>query len=166
MESQEKFMNSANKWCFVIVALFLAFAMGRNTAPEVVIRQGKTQIDTLYICDTITQEKPVYRTKMVRDTVTIIVRDSIPVELPREVKVYEDGTYRAEVSGVFPSLDRIDIYQRKEVITIEVEKQVSVPVRQRWGIGVQAGYGAHLNGAQVSVSPYIGIGLTYNIISW
>ena len=159
-------MSSTNKWCFVIVALFIAFAMGRNTAPKAVIKQGKVQVDTLYICDTITQEKPVYRTNIVRDTITIIVRDSIPVYLPREVKVYEDSTYRAEVSGVFPSLDRIDVYQRKEVVTIQEEREVIVPVRQRWGIGIQAGYGAFLHSQTIRTAPYIGVGITYSIISW
>ena len=159
-------MSSANRWCFVIVALILAFAMGRNTAPEVIIKEGKVQIDTLYICDTITQEMPVYRTKIVRDTITIIVHDSIPVYLPRETKIYEDSLYRAEVSGVFPSLDRIDIYQRKEVVTMQVEKEVLVPVKQKWGIGIQAGYGAYLYQQTIRTAPYIGVGITYNIISW
>ena len=161
-------MSSANKICFalVIVCLFLAFMMGRETAPKAEITGEQVRMDTLYIRDTITQEMPVYRTKWVRDTITLYIHDTIPVYLPREVKVYEDSTYRAEVSGVFPSLDRIEVYQRTQVITTEIERQVAVPVLHRWGIGVQAGYGAHIQGASVSLSPYIGIGINYNIIGW
>ena len=166
MESTEKFMSLANKWCFVIVAIILAFAMGRETAPKAVIRQGKERVDTLLIRDTIAQEKPIYRTNFVRDTIVIYIHDTIPVYLPREVKVYEDSAYRAEVSGVFPSLDKIEVYQRTQVVTKEIERDVYIPVRQRWGIGIQAGYGAHLYGASVCLSPYIGVGVTYNIISW
>ena len=158
-------MDSANKICIVIVMLFLAFAMGRNTAPKAVIKEGKERVDTLLIRDTITQEMPVYRTNFVRDTITMVVRDSIPVYLPIEVKVYEDSTYRAEVSGVFPSLDKIEVYQRTQVVTREIERDVLIPVRQRWGIGIQAGYGVSF-GSSPCAAPYIGVGLTYNIISW
>lgn len=162
-------MNLLRKYWRIIVAaglLFLAFAVGRNTAPKPSILSEVVRIDTLIVRDTITREKPVYRTRWVRDTMTLIVHDSIPVYLPIETKVYEDSTYRAEVSGVFPSLDRIDIYQRREVVTMEIEKQVAVPVRQRWGIGLQAGYGAVLSGNGVRAAPYVGVGLTYNLISW
>lgn len=154
------------KVLLIAVALFLCFVWGRNTAPKPEIKGEIVRVDTLLIRDTITREKPVYRTKWVRDTMTIIVHDSIPVYLPVETKVYEDSTYRAEVSGVFPSLDRIEVYQRTQVVTQRVETQVAVPVRQRWGIGIQAGYGATLNGKAVTLSPYLGIGITYNIISW
>ena len=162
-------MNLLRKYWKVLliaVALFLCFAWGRNTAPKPEIQGEVVRVDTLLIRDTITREKPVYRTKIVRDTMTVILRDSIPVYLPIETKVYEDSTYRAEVSGVFPSLDRIDVYQRTQVVSQIIEKQVAVPVRQRWGIGISAGYGAALNGKAVVLSPYIGIGIQYNIISW
>lgn len=159
-------MSSANKICLVVVFLFLAFALGRNTAPMPEIQGEQVRVDTLVVYDTITQEKPVYRTKFVRDTLTLIVHDSIPVYLPRETRVYEDSTYRAEVSGIFPSLDRIDVYQRREVVTMQVEKQIAIPVRQRWGIGIQAGYGAYLQGQSIRTAPYIGIGISYNIVSW
>ena len=162
-------MNLLRKYWKVLliaVALFLCFAWGRNTAPKPEIQGEVVRVDTLLIRDTITREKPVYRTKIVRDTMTVILRDSIPVYLPIETKVYEDSTYRAEVSGVFPSLDRIEVYQRTQVVSQIIEKQVAVPVRQKWGIGISAGYGAALNGKAVILSPYIGIGIQYNIISW
>ena len=97
---------------------------------------------------------------------TVIIHDSIPVYLPIETRIYEDSTYRAEVSGVFPSLDRIDVYQRTRIITQQVEKQVAVPIRQRWGIGITAGYGAVLNNQSIRLAPYLGVGVSYNIISW
>jgi hypothetical protein len=159
-------MSLLHKILVALALLAVAFVIGRRTAPMPVITGERVQLDTLVIRDTITQEMPVYRTKWMRDTITLFVHDTIPVYLPREVRIYEDSTYRAEVSGVFPSLDRIDIYQQEKTITIQVEKQVAVPVRQRWGIGLQAGYGAHISGSSVALSPYIGIGITYNFISW
>ena len=160
-------MSSSLKTALVLIALgAVLFLLGRCSAKTPRLQAESVRVDTLYVRDTITREMPVYRTNIVRDTITLFVRDTIPVYLPREVKIYEDSLYRAEVSGVFPSLDRIDIYQRKEIVTIEVEKQVSVPVRQRWGIGIQAGYGAYLYEQTIRTAPYIGVGLTYNIISW
>lgn len=158
-------MDSANKICIVIVMLILAFSMGRETAIKPEMKGEIVRVDTLLIRDTITQEMPVYRTNFVRDTITMVVRDTIPVFLPIEVKVYEDSTYRAEVSGVFPSLDKIEVYQRTQVVTKEIERDVLIPVRQRWGIGIQAGYGVNF-GSSPCAAPYVGVGLTYNIISW
>ena len=145
--------------------LILAFSMGRETAIKPEMKGEIVRVDTLLIRDTITQEMPVYRTNFVRDTITMVVRDTIPVFLPIEVKVYEDSTYRAEVSGVFPSLDKIEVYQRTQVVTKEIERDVLIPVRQRWGIGIQAGYGVSF-GSSPCAAPYVGVGLTYNIISW
>lgn len=145
--------------------LILAFSMGRETAIKPEMKGEIVRVDTLLIRDTITQEMPVYRTNFVRDTITMVVRDTIPVFLPIEVKVYEDSTYRAEVSGVFPSLDKIEVYQRTQVVTKEIERDVLIPVRQRWGIGIQAGYGVNF-GSSPCAAPYVGVGLTYNIISW
>lgn len=146
-----------------IALLFLAFLWGRNTAPMPEMQVEQVRVDTLLVCDTITQEKPVYRTKWVRDTIIVFVHDTIPVYLPREVKVYEDSLYRVEISGYKPSLDLIEIYQQKQVIT--KENTIFVTPRNRWSIGLQAGYGAHLHGSQVCLSPYIGIGFAYSLIS-
>jgi hypothetical protein len=41
-----------------------------------------------------------------------------------------------------------------------------VPKPTHWGIGVQAGYGATLSNNTVKLAPYIGVGISYNIITW
>lgn len=85
----------------------------------------------------------------------------IPIKL--EQKVYEDSTYRAVVSGPAieqygPRLDSISVYRR--TVTVYQTKTVySEP--SRWGIGIQAGYGASKDG----LTPYIGIGVQYNLWS-
>ena len=74
--------------------------------------------------------------------------DSATVELPIMQSVYESKDYKAYVSGV---------HALHEVVTIK-EKQPP----KKWHIGVTTGYGLTPKGMQ----PYVGIGLTYSIISF
>lgn len=121
--------------------------------------------DTAYVHDTVTIAVPVPTDVRPVDTVRIAVRDTVRiadtvfVSLPVERKVYEDSLYRAVVSGVRPSLDSIEVYRRTSIVTIRVP---AAPDRRRWGIGVQAGCGLTPHGTQ----PYVGIGVSYDIIRW
>lgn len=84
--------------------------------------------------------------------------DSVEVEIPIERKVYGDSTYRAYVSGYMPSLDSLVITMPQQMIYIHEKKR-------RWSVGLQAGYGVSMAGG-VRLSPYIGIGITYNLFSF
>lgn len=84
-----------------------------------------------------------------------IVGDSVDVVLPITQKVYEDSTFRAYVSGYRPALDSIEIYRKSETIYI---KSSTKP--KRWSLGFQAGVGL----TPQRVEPYIGIGISYNLI--
>lgn len=149
-------------------ALALAYILGRRSA-DTPLEAENIRVDTLVVTQTITQEKPIYKRVYVRDSIyverhdTMTVRDTI--WLPREVKVYEDERYRAEVSGYQPSLDRIDIFVPEKIVTKDVVRTISVPSRKRWGIGVQVGYGFQV-GQTVTASPYIGVGVSYNLITF
>ena len=81
--------------------------------------------------------------------------DSMTLKLPMVQNVYEDTTYRAYVSGVYPRLDSIFVYPRREVVTIKKPPK-------RWHIGPTVGYGLTPQGFQ----PYIGVSVTYSILSW
>ncbi len=85
------------------------------------------------------------------------IRDSVSVELPVVQSVYESTNYKAYVSGVQARLDSIFVYPLHEVVTVK-EKQPP----KHWHIGVTAGYGLTTKGLQ----PYVGIGLTYSLISF
>ena len=84
-------------------------------------------------------------------------KDSVEVVIPITQKIYEDSTFRAYVSGYHPALDSIQIFQRKETNYIR-----SPTKNKRWGIGIQAGFGLTPH----RVQPYIGIGISYNIITF
>ena len=151
----------------ILAALFLlsGYFLGRRTAhapePELVI-----QTDTLRIRDTLLVEKPVPVEVRVVDTMLVAVADTISISdtvylhLPREIKRYEDSLFRAQVSGYRPALDWIEVYPQREVVT----RSIFVDSRKRWGIGLQAGYGAYAAGGQVRLAPYLGVGISYNLI--
>lgn len=122
-----------------------------------------TYIDTVTYIQPVPRDSVVVRYATVRvpvvvaDTVSITVTDSVVVELPISQKVYRDSSYTAWVSGYQPSLDSISLRLHREVITI---KEYTKP--KRWSLGVQAGYGLTYKG----LSPYIGVGITYSIVSF
>lgn len=116
--------------------------------------------------DTIVYERPIVRDsvivryvreslpRVVRDTIrdSIIIRDSVLVEVPIVQKVYEGADYKAYVSGYNTALDSIFTYKHTDVVTIKAKPQ-------RWGIGVGTGVGMTKN----RIEPYIGIGVYYRL---
>ena len=132
---------------------------GRSEAIESIIYVH----DTLVRYDTLTRLKPVYLTSTVVDSIPypVVVHDTdtLWAQLPRTEREYGDSTYYAVVSGVEPSLDRIDVFQKTQYITnTNVVTQYRNP---RFSLGVQAGYGV----SKAGLSPYIGVGISYNIIN-
>ena len=130
------------------------------------------QYDTVWTHDTTTIIRPEPHYVRITDTMliavpvvdTVHVRDSVYITLPREEKVYADSTYRAVVSGYAPSLDSISVYPTTAIVHVPVTKYVA----KRWGIGVQVGAGVQYGAIrkQVDVGPYIGVGISYNILSF
>ena len=166
MERLEKYL------CIAVAALLLmsgGYVLGRRSCrsnfPEI---GGIVKTDTLRIRDTVFKDRPVPVEVKVVDTMpvpvtdTVTVNDTVYLSLPRETKLYGDTTYRAQVSGFRPSLDWIEVYPQTTVVT----KNIFVDSRKRWGIGVQAGCGAYFDGGDVSLSPYVGIGISWNILTW
>lgn len=135
-----------------------------------------TAVDTCIVYDTVKCFKPVPKDSIVIcyvtatlpavqhiDTVTVF--DSIKVEIPITQKEYKDSTYHAFVSGYVPSLDSIIVYP-KTIYVNSTTTNKYIPKTKRWGIGLQAGYGAYTTNNIVHTAPYIGIGISYNIFSW
>ena len=86
------------------------------------------------------------------------------IELPKVQRVYtDDSTYRAWVSGYEPKLDSINVYRKtiKETVTIQLPAEKKKRTFwQRFGIGIQAGYGLGLDDKKAH--PYIGFGVGFN----
>ena len=137
------------------------YKKGISKAVETIIERR----DTLTLFDTLKVVEPKYIAVKTVDTIRVPVpvqgkTDTVWAELPREQKIYRDSTYLAYVSGYAPRLDSIDVYRKTTTITVNnIVKEYTNP---RWSIGVQAGYGASKEG----LSPYIGVGISYNIVNF
>ena len=132
--------------------------------------RGETEsVDTMYVYDTITQYKPIVTERiklkevLVPVTDTLWQHDTLYVYLEREQVMWQDSLSRVYASGILPQIDSVQHFISERIVTRELTQIVKKPCR--WGVGVQVGYGIQL-GEQIRTSPYIGIGVSYNILSW
>ena len=156
--------------CFgaAIVASFLfGVRYGRRRSATDVVQR-----DTIVLRDTIRIQTPKPSSVVTQGTIllalqdaliatpdTLRSRDTIYVQLPREVKTYSDSSYRAVVSGFHPSLDEIEIYQRTKVVT-----ETRVVRSSPWvTIGPSIGVGIATDGR---VYPFLGVSATIPLWSW
>lgn len=146
-----------------IVGLVVAYFVGYLLATPEVVEIERVEYDTIVkrevVADTIERLKVVYRNlpsvEVVRND-TIVVRDTVRVAVPISRYTFADSLYKCEVEGYDVSLKRMEVYPR----TIYRTNIVREP--SRWGVGVQVGYGMSREG----VSPYVGVGVNYNLISF
>lgn len=130
------------------------------------------QRDTLWLHDTVSFPVPVPQKKWIHDTTYIAVTDTIQrkdttyIPVPRETTFYADSLYEAWVTGYKAQMDSIHIFQKTAYI--EVRVPVEKIVRKRWGIGIQAGAGVQYGAIhkQMDIGPYIGVGVSYNLLSF
>lgn len=147
---------------FIIGLLVATFFLGRHTHKVEPIEIERVVYDTIIHSevrvDTMwrTRVEKVYLTEVRRDTVT--VRDTVLVEVPIYTYVAQDSLYRVEVEGFNVHFKRIDVYPR----TVHRTQEKITKTSDKWGLGVQIGYGASKQG----LSPYIGFGVSYNIFTW
>ena len=140
------------------------FIAGRKTAKTGGFETIVERVDTLVIRDTIVSYKPKYITRRVVDSVpfpvtdTIRMKDTLFLVLPREQVVWEDSLARVYASGINPQVDSVMHYRTEKVIN----HIIPVKVNPKWGIGIQGGVGVGKGG----LTPYVGVGVQYNILSW
>lgn len=161
-----------------IVLLALSFALGRVTAPK--SEAGTSKRDTVDKIVPIFKDFPQplktasigfvsipkykFITDTLRETAYIDIHDTTFVYLPREQRYYaeEEGRLRLWVSGYDPKVDRYEIDWIETTIT---ETITTKP--KKWGIGISAGYGVAMTPEKTVVpSPFIGVSIQYNFLSW
>ena len=151
----------------IVVVLAMAFLLGRYTVKPTI----KETITEKVIVDTLVIEKPVVNTvthikyverylpTTIEKVDTLIVRDSIKVYVPINKYLFEEpNKYRIEASGYEVSLDKVELFPK----TVYKTETNVVKKKPRFGIGVQVGYGI----CGDRVSPYVGVGIQYNIITF
>lgn len=156
---------------FFFGVTFAAYQVGRRDGLIHSTEDIKQVVDTLYVRDTITQYKPILEERVVLQRVpypvektdTLRIHDTLFVYLDREQVVWQDSLSRVYASGILPQIDSVQHFIQDRIVTI----QTTIPVKKpcRWGIGIQAGYGVQF-GDQIQASPYVGIGISYNLLSW
>lgn len=122
------------------------------------VRIRDTVRDTIPIpVETLKRTDTVYLPILI-DTTTYrtVEGDSVPVIIPITSKEYKTDNYRAVVSGYKPSLDLMEVYPEKEIITLKPKLK---PKPKRLGLGLQVGYG-YPSGL------YVGGGVSYNLFMW
>ena len=138
------------------------YSRGRGTTPAIVV-----QVDTVTITRVVVDTVYQVRTRVVElarvDTVTNTVTDTVAVEIPISRYVaHQDSLYHVEATGWGVEFEKIQVYPKTVTVTSTVEKLKTT----RWGLGVQAGYGATIQDKTVRLTPYVGVGISYNLVSW
>ena len=154
----------------IAVAVLIGFLIGQQHPQKSPVEPIKEKVDTLLIFDTITLTKPVFVEKIQLDSVympvtdTVWKHDTLYVYLEREQIQWQDSLCRVYASGINPQVDSVTHFVQETIVNREIS--VPVKVKSRWGLGIQVGYGAGVNGKQVYLTPYVGVGISYNILSW
>ena len=163
-------VNDIIKVIAFVVLVGGSFLIGQNRGLNQAIK-GESEIsDTLYIRDTIVQYEPVLEERIVlrKELIpvhdTLRLRDTLYVYLEREQVVWQDSLSKVYASGIMPQIDSVEHYVTERVVY--ETKTISVPSRKRWGIGIHAGYGIGLANGSLVTSPYVGLGVSYNLINW
>lgn len=159
----------------VAVGLMLAFMLGRCSAPMPELEQTVDTVTVVRV-DTLRHTDVQYRDRWrvrVDTLVQIVGGDTLYVPIPIDKHIFtDDTTYRAEVSGYNVSMDRMEVFRRTVDRTVTIREAFKPPRPRRWGLGVQVGYGAviDLSGGngniRVATAPYIGVGLSYNFLTF
>ena len=153
----------------LVVAVVLSFIAGQRYVQKSLILPQRERVDTLVVFDTITQYKPIIEERVVLQKVSVPVvdtlwlHDTMYVYLQKEQVVWQDSLSRVYASGIMPQVDSVQHYISERIVTRELTKVLKKPCR--WGVGVHAGYGIMI-GNEFLTAPYVGIGVSYNIISW
>lgn len=128
-----------------VSALLLAVALGFLGGRRSVTQSLLERVDTLTIRDTLVNYRPVVtEVRTVRvDTVrlavahppdTVVVHDTVEVEVPIVFSRYSGDNYDIGVSGFRTVLEYVKVYPQTKIVT----KGYSIEPR-RWGFGVAVG---------------------------
>ena len=125
----------------LLLALGLGFLGGRRSGTQSLLER----VDTLVIRDTLIDYRPVVtEVRTVRvDTVrlavaqpsdTVVIRDTVEVEVPVVFSRYRGDNYDIGVSGFRTELEYVKVYPQTKIVT----KGYSIEPK-RWGFGVAVG---------------------------
>ena len=151
----------------LLAVVTISFVTGYRRAENGLVLPQQERVDTLFIFDTIVSEKPVFKEKIITERILVPVRDTIRVRdtlylyAERHQIHWKDSLSDVYASGIQVDIDSVIHYLPTQVVS--KEREVLVKARPKWSVGLSAGYGVNADGR---MSPYVGVGLTYNLFSW
>jgi len=165
------YMNKVLIYFIIGLVLFFSGFFVRQCTFTMPAPEIKEYRDTVTVTDTAWFPDPVEVERLVLDTMyvevptdnIVVQHDTTYIPLPREYVTYhKDSVYTAIVSGFAPRLEEITVYPKTQYITVQTEKVYTEYKHYKFGVGIQAGYGITPAGFQ----PYLGLGLSYNLIGF
>ena len=162
------------------LAIILVFALGafvgfrlRGPRPGPTA-EGEPKRDTLWLHDTIKIAAPKPKPIRIHDTLYLAAPvpppdtsghrpDTVFVPVPRQTDYYHGEQYEAWITGYQATLDSLHVFQNTAVVEVPVYKTVTK--HARWGVGIQAGV-TYLPGQNGGVTPYVGLGISYNLLTF
>lgn len=126
--------------------IVIGILIGLQCRPKHFREVTKKVTDTLVVRDTHIIEKPVVVERTSKETLLVAVhdttriKDTVYVPLVIEKRVYKGEEYYAEVSGYQPSLDKIVIYPKTQVISKMERTTQTVTNRNALKLGIEASY--------------------------
>lgn len=157
----------------LILAFFcVGFIFGYTLSDNRHRTQIKAISDTIVTIrvDTIRDTLKVPKYERIKEIDTVFLQSAIdsvfiPVQVPISEYIFQDSLYRVSTQGYKVKMNSIEVYPRtiyKEIATTTTVKKFDR--EKRFGIGVQLGYGFGFT--DKTLSPYIGIGISYNLITF
>ena len=160
----------SSKGSLILLALIVGFLVGYFSQPKPIVEYVTTTKDSIRY--SLPQNVHVKTTEIKTFTIprlvfapaqrdTVIIVDSVRVELPFERREYRDSTYKAVVSGVVvgdvrPTLESLDIYTSTTTKTIVEKPRLFTPYASVSVSGTFVGIGGG-----VTIRAKHGIGIEY-----
>lgn len=154
--------------CLIALCYTFCYYQHKQVCVEDIVKEVQV-IKEKVVRDTIFSEKPVYINKQIVRTDTVqlydIKHDSVQVEIPYIQKEFKDSLYEAWVSGYQEvNLDSIRVFKEKQIIEINNTNYITKYKNRPFSVGIQTGYGYDFMNKRSS--PFIGIGVQYNLFSF
>lgn len=144
-----------------VLGLVGGFFTHKSFAKPIIVEKPITitQHDTSVVIVPKIVQRTITEKEYIRVVDTVRLRDTLYLREDRETVIAKDTNYLVQASGIRPTIDRVEIYGT----TYRYTDTVFVKDKKRWGIGLQVGYGISVQ-PQPKVAPYVGVGISYNIL--
>jgi hypothetical protein len=156
-------MNKIIKYAGFLLLLIVVSVIYFKNCTHGTDTTNAIRVDTLIVRDTIVVRipEPIHHYIVRTDTVklTTLEKDTVLVAVPIEQKEYKTDDYRAVIEGYNPELLELDIYRQTQYINT-TETRIVIK-NNRWSVGIQGGIGY-----AGKFTPYIGVGVQYNLFSF